>query len=562
MNIKRQHRLIFDTFLLGVVGALSAQAFMYLLKVCKALFLGILAGYSPPGLPSEGGTLAQAIGPHGLWLIPLSTTLGGLISGLLVYSLAPEAEGHGTDTAVHAFHQFRGLIRSRVPFVKLAASAITIGSGGAGGREGPTALISAGVGSIYGKYLHRPDEEVRLLALVGMASGLAAIFRSPIGTAIFAIEVLYGTMEFEAGALLYTMLGSIVAYAVNGLFVGFGPLFQVPSNMAVPKSGDYLWYLLLGAACGLVATVVPTVFYGVRDAFHRLPIPPHVKPAIGGLGVGVVALFLPQVLAGGYGWIQAAIDGHLSPELLLPLVFAMLLSLSLTISSGGSGGVFAPSLYIGGMLGGFLAQVFEQPMAAFVVVGMAAVFAGAARVPIASLLMVTEMTGGYHMLVPAALAVILSYLVQSTLSSRLKYKSLYEAQVSSRADSPAHHAEQIRIALDLLSRSGVAFPDDLGGLELLPLLSSGVPINLPDGRAMRIGKLRRQSSCVGRPIRSDCLAGEDRQAEVLLVFRGDKVLGRSVEIPLREGDRLVVAVSEAGWAKLSPHLAPVRAEQA
>jgi CIC family chloride channel protein len=217
---ERRWRLLVDTLILGIVGALSARLFVYLLKFTQDIFLTQLAGYQPPGSPNEAGLHTQIIGPHGLWLIPVVTTLGGLLSGILVYSLAPESEGHGTDTVVKAFHRAGGFIRARVAPIKLLASAITIGSGGSAGREGPTALISAGIGSIYATLSHRSDEERRLLVLIGTAAGLSAIFRSPIGTAIFAIEVLYSEIEFESGALLYTMLGAVVAYAINGLFVG------------------------------------------------------------------------------------------------------------------------------------------------------------------------------------------------------------------------------------------------------------------------------------------------------------------------------------------------------
>ncbi len=302
-TLKEQRHLIFDTIVLGIVGALSAQLFSWLLGYAYRIFLYGIAGYHPPGLPNEGGTLAPIIGPLGLLLIPLSTTLGGLISGLLVFSLAPEAEGHGTDTAVKSFHFQKGFLRTRIPPLKMIASAITIGSGGAAGREGPTALIAAGVGSIYASLTHRSEHDRRLLMLIGMASGLAAIFRSPIGTAIFAVEVLYGGMEFEGGALLYTMLGSIVAYAVNGLFSGYEPLFVIPQTLATPGFLDFGWYIILGIAAGLIATIIPVIFYGIRDLFRQLPIPPHFKPAIGGLLLGLLALEFPQVLSGGYGWI-------------------------------------------------------------------------------------------------------------------------------------------------------------------------------------------------------------------------------------------------------------------
>jgi CIC family chloride channel protein len=428
---ERQRRLVLDSLLLGVVGAVAAQAFIFLLKVSEEFFLGTLAGYKMPALPSEGGTLVETIGSHGLWLIPVITALGGLITGLLIYTIAPDAEGHGTDTAAEAFLERGGYIRPLITPLKTIASLITIGSGGSAGREGPTALLAAGIGSMYGTYQKRSDDERRLLLLIGMAAGLSAVFRTPIGAAIFAIEILYEDMEFETGALLYTILASVVAYTLNGLMVGWDTLFNVPA-LAVPSGFDYVEYAVLGIAGGMVAAILPLTFYTVRDVFHRLPILPHFKPAIGGLIVGLIALELPQVLGGGYGWMQEAIDGNLSLKIMFALVFAKILTMSFTVSSGGSGGILVPSMFVGGMLGGVFANVFNQPYAAFVIVGMAAVFSGAARVPIATLFMVTEMTGGYHLLAPAALVVTLSYLVQVTMTSSMKYRTMQESQVPSR----------------------------------------------------------------------------------------------------------------------------------
>jgi CIC family chloride channel protein len=165
---------------LGIIGGLSAQLFTSMLRLSQKIFLVWLAGYRPPGLPEEGGVLREVIGPHGLWLVPVATTLGGLISGALVYGLAPETEGHGTDTVVKALHWTGGIIRARVAPVKMLASAITIGSGGSAGREGPTALIAAGFGSVYAKVLHRPERERRLLVLMGWRLGflLSSVHRS------------------------------------------------------------------------------------------------------------------------------------------------------------------------------------------------------------------------------------------------------------------------------------------------------------------------------------------------------------------------------------------------
>jgi CIC family chloride channel protein len=558
--MKRQTRLLLDTVLLGAVGALSAQAFLWALRTAQSFFLNLIAGYCPPGLPQEGSTLQQVIGPHGLWLIPAVTTLGGLLSGLLVYSLAPEAEGHGTDSAVKAFHQAGGYIRARVPFVKMIASAITIGSGGAAGREGPTALISAGIGSLFATLQRRTEQDRRLLVLIGMAAGLSAIFRSPIGTAFFAIEVLYSGMEFDASALLYTMVASIVAFAINGLFVGWQPLFRVPAGLQASQLSDYIWYVALGLLAGLIGTLLPMVFYGFRDLFHKLRIPPHFKPAIGGLGVGLMALALPQVLGGGYGWIQEAIDGKLAVGLLLVLAFAKVLAFSLTVSSGGSGGIFAPSLFVGAMFGGFLAQLFHQPSAAFVVVGMAAVFSGAARVPIATLLMVTEMTGGFQLLVPAALAVMLSYLVQVTLSARLKYQSLYEAQVPGRVDSPAHMAEHVEAILGLLRNGRLLLPASISHVDLLALLSTGVPVDLPDGKQLLTATLTPSSPLIGAAIQPGFSGDGDspEDIEIVAVLRkGTTLLPSSHRVMrYRPGDRLLTIVAPDAKDALASHIGP------
>jgi CIC family chloride channel protein len=556
--IREQRLLILDTLLLGVVGALSAQLFLFLLRIAQTFFLGKIAGYQPPGLPNEGGSLTAVIGSHGLWLIPVVTTLGGLLTGLLVYSLAPEAEGHGTDAAVKAFHRSAGKIRDRVPWIKMVASAITLGSGGAAGREGPTALISAGVGSMYATFQNRTERERRLLVLIGMASGLAAIFRSPIGTAFFAIEVLYGGMEFEAGSLLYTMLGSIVAYAVNGLFSGYQPLFQVPTDITAPGFSGFLWYVILGIASGVIATIIPSIFYGIRDLFAAIPIPNQVKPAIGGLMVGLMALELPQVLGGGYGWIQLAIFGRLPGGLMLILAFAMILAYSLTISSGGSGGVFAPSLFVGAMLGGFLAQVFHQPAAGFVVVGMAAVFGGAARVPIATLLMVTEMTGGYTLLVPAGLAVMLCYLIQVAATSKLKYKSLYEAQVNARAESPAHQVEHMQTALHMLANHNIVMPNNTSPIDLRALLVSGIPIFLPDQKIIVIGVLKEKSPFVGKELQFCPEVQDTSEFELVAVFRQGHTLLPHATLTFQSKDRMLCLTTQEIWKLLAPNFAPLK----
>ena len=554
-SARRQRRLILDTIVLGIGGAVSAQVFMLLLRLANTLFLKDIAGYVPPTLQGEGGHLQQTIGPHGLWLVPLSTTLGGLIVGLLSWWLAPEIEGHGTDTAVRAFHRFSGQLRARVAPIKAVASAITIGSGGAAGREGPIALVAAGIGSWYASVTKCNDQERRLFLLVGMAAGLAAIFRSPVGTAIFAIEVLYGAMEFESDALLYTLLGSIVAYAVNGLFgTGWRPLFDVPGQLRLSSPYANTWFVVLGIAAGVMAPLLPNVFYGIRDFFRKLRIPAYLKPTLGGLGMGLLALAVPEVLGGGYGWIQLAINGQLALATLIALSLAKILALSLSVSSGGSGGVFAPSLFVGAMLGGFWAALLGQPPAPFVVVGMAAVFAGAARVPIATLLMVTEMTGGYQLLVPAALAGLLSYLVSTTLTRRLPYKSLYEAQVRNRWDSPAHHTEHLNIALRILRERRQLDPSAVENLDLLSLLRSGIPVELPENRRLVIAVLRPDSPYANGKLGPDGGRLEDGEAQIVTIIRGEHMMAARPGVELKGGDRLILLATAGALERLKPSL--------
>jgi CIC family chloride channel protein len=385
-----------------------------------------------------------------------------------------------------------------------------------------------------------------------MSAGLAAMFRSPIGTAIFAIEVLYSEMDFEADALLYTMLASIVAYAVNGVFSGFTPLFRIPA-LEVPGTFDFGWYAILGVAAGLVAALIPVVFYGVRDGFRALRVPAMLKPAIGGLLVGLMALGLPEVIGGGYGWMQQAIDGKILVGTLLLLVFAKVIAMSLTVSSGGSGGVFAPSLYVGTMLGAFFAELVHLEPAPFAIVGMAAVFAGAARVPMAALLMVTEMTGGYTLLVPAALAVMLSYVIQLRVSGRFRHRSLYQEQVPHRHDSPANHSEHLKIALQILEEQGMGGSLDVDSLALLSKLRTGEPAELQDNRQLMVGVLRPDSAYVGQETWKDG-AELETGVHVIAIMRGGHMQVPRPNARFTAGDLLIVLATKEGLDHFRVHI--------
>lgn len=549
-----EYRLLLLSAVVGVVGGLSAQIFIWLLSWGERLFLWGIAGYVAP----EPGTLNPAphMGPMGLWLIPVATTVGGLLSGILVYTFAPEAEGHGTDAAVESFHYKGGQVRSIVPPIKAIASAITIGSGGAAGREGPTAQISVGVSSILATYLRLSREEHLTIVLAGMAAGLAAIFRSPLGMAIFAVEILYGSMAFEGEALIYTVVAAVVAYAVNGLFVGWQPLFLFSDTLHFSQPLDLIGYLVLGIVAGLVGAFEPSIFYGIRDLFKRIPVPAHVKPAIGGLLMGLLAMFLPQTVSAGYGWVQMAMTGGYVGWSLIFLALAKLLAMSLTISSGGSGGVFGPNVYIGGMVGAWVAFAVDSFLpgaalnpSAFVVVGMAAVFAGTARVPIATLVMVAEMTGSYGLIVPSMLATSIAFVVQRSITMRFRYPRLYESQVERRSDSPTRREHLIEVAFKVLEKGSAVNLQHVSFPQLANLIKQGTPISISNGQGRLFSiNIEKNSPLAGESVMQ--AFGEITDIVAVAVIRGKQVLLPRGDLILELRDTILLAATEAGKTEL------------
>ena len=468
-HVKRQLNSIFDTEssgrlvlyspLVGIVAGLGAIVFFFLLMATQHAVLGGIEGYYPPPAGSEVILHPPQL-PTRWWLVPLVPAVGGLLCGFIVYRFAPEAEGHGTDALVNAFHRMSGRIRTRVPFVKTAASIITIGTGGSAGREGPIAQIGAGFGSYLATRLALSERDRRLLMLAGAAGGIGAIFRAPLGGALFVTEVLYSSTALEAAAVIPCFISSITAYTVFSIVYGTGLAFKTPAGMHFNGAIELPFYAVFALVCAVVGYLYVLTFYGLRDRlFRKLSIPRFAKPAVGGLLLGGLAVWLPQLMSGGYGWIQMAIDGQLGLWLMVVLCFGKILATSFTISSGGSGGVFAPSLFIGAMLGGAYGLASEQlfPGAierpeAFVLVGMGGFFAGVARVPLTAMLMVCEMSGNYGLLIPLMLVSIINV---ALLSSRW---TLYEEQVSTIVDSPAHQGDFV---IDVLEQMHVSDVMDL-----------------------------------------------------------------------------------------------------
>ncbi len=427
--------------LIGAVSGVGSILFYEAIRSSSIFLLGDVGGFFPPSPAGEGGSLG-VLSSH-IYLIPLITTVGGLLSGILVYGLAPEAEGHGTDAAIDAFHNKKGDIRSRIPLVKLLASAITIGSGGSAGREGPTAQIGAGFGSFLGKKLHLSLKDRRIAVAVGIGAGIGSIFKAPFGGAILSAEILY-IGDFEVETLLPAFIASTVGYSIFASYTGWTPVFGYMNLGAFSDPLDLPFYAVLGILCGLVGIVYIKGFYGTRDLFQRLRMPRFLKPALGGLLVGIIGMFLPQVLGMGYGWLQIAMSGNfvLLPIILIPVIVVVkIIATSLTVGSGGSGGVFAPALMIGGLLGASLWILldgifpnFGPVIAAFIIVGMMAFFGGVGKVPVAVILMVSEMTGGFTLLVPSMIATAIAYIITGKIT-------IYKSQVQSRIESPAHRGE-------------------------------------------------------------------------------------------------------------------------
>ena len=427
--------------LIGTVCGVGSIFFSEAIRLSSSFLLGDITGFVAPSSLGEGGSLGLV--SSRVYLIPLVTTVGGLLSGILVYGFAPEAEGHGTDAAIDAFHNKKGAIRSRIPIVKLVASAITIGSGGSAGREGPTAQIGAGFGSFLGKKLHLSSKDRRIAVAIGIGAGIGAIFKAPFGGAIMSAEILY-LGDFEVETLLPAFIASTVGYSIFASFSGWTPVFGFMNQNAFHNPLDLPFYAILGIICGLVGIVYVKGFYGTRSLFQRLGIPRFLKPALGGFIVGIIGMFLPQVLGMGYGWIQIAMSGNfvLLPVILIPVIIvAKIVATSLSIGSGGSGGVFAPAMVIGGLLGAALWILlngllpnFVPVIAGFVIVGMMAFFGGVGKVPIAVMLMVSEMTGGLTLLVPSMIATTIAYVITGKTS-------IYRSQVKSRIESPAHRGE-------------------------------------------------------------------------------------------------------------------------
>jgi CIC family chloride channel protein len=411
----------------GAGAGVGAIGFRYLIEGFTWLFTGHT---DPSALGHFTNPHLAFLGPFVVLVVPI---IGGLLYGPLVYRFAPEARGHGVPEVMLAVHQNEGRIRGRVPIVKSLASAITIGSGGSVGREGPIVQIGSAIGSGLGQLTRQAGENTRLLVACGAAGGIAATFNAPIAGVFFALELILRNFETRSFGLV--VLASVVATAVGRIAFGSEAFLALPAFHVV-SAIEYPLYALLGVIAALVGVAFIRVLYGSEDLADRIwHGPAWLRPAVGGILLGALLLVLPEMYGVGYPVLENAIHGQYVVGLLLVYLVGKIVATSLTMAIGGSGGVFAPALFMGAMLGSAfgagahdLLPAATAGAGAYGLVGMAAVFAATGRAPITAVIIVFELTGDYSIILPLMLAVV----VATALSRLLSEDSIYTLKLRRR----------------------------------------------------------------------------------------------------------------------------------
>ncbi|WP_456325525.1 chloride channel protein [Desulfonauticus submarinus] len=452
----------------GALSGVAAILFFAGVEGVKFILLHSFAGIEMPA-PAGEEIFHGILGPYRPWLIPIFTTCAGLITGWLIVKFAPKCiDGgtDGTDSMIKAFHYNDGLIKPIVAFIRGTTSILTIGTGGSAGREGPISLIGAGIGSYLAQKFKLSPQERRLLLLTGAAGGLGAIFRAPLGGALTAVEVIYRE-DFEAEAILPAVTSSVVAYTIFTLAFGNDPIFGIP-KFIFHDPRELLFYAALAFFCAFTGQFYVKTFYFIKYKIfwplkNKLGIP--LTLGLGGLTMGILGSIFPNLLSGGYGWLEMAMLGKLSILTMCLILIGKTIATSLTLGSGMSGGMFAPALFVGGMSGGiigFMGQslypdIITQP-GAFVLVGMAAFFAGIANAPIGPLIMVCEFSQGYGLLAPLMLSSAICLVLNRNVS-------LYENQVHNKFESPAHIDDATINILENLKVKDYYQPKKVGTFE-------------------------------------------------------------------------------------------------
>ncbi|MBW2000288.1 MAG: chloride channel protein [Deltaproteobacteria bacterium] len=406
--------------IVGLAGGLGAVGFRYAIAFFQILAYG------------WRGELLDVVGQIPWYLRILLPALGGLIVGPTVYFFAREAKGHGVPEVMEAVALRRGVIRKRVVFVKTLVSAICIGTGGSVGREGPIVQIGSAVGSTIGQLLNVSLDRMKILVGCGAAAGIAATFNAPLAGSMFAFEIVLD--EFAISVFSPIIISAVTATAVSRYFLGDAPAFMVPAYELI-SAWELPIYAGLGFFCAFIGVSFTRLLYGFEDAFDSLKFPEYLKAVLGGLLIGTMGLWLPHILGVGYGAIDMALKQNLAWGIMAVLVIYKILATSVTIGSGGSGGIFAPSLFVGSMLGGLYGVIVHSILpavtathGAYSIVGMGGVVSATTHGPLSAILILFEMTGDYKIILPLMITCIIS----CTMARWLLPDSIYTLKLSRR----------------------------------------------------------------------------------------------------------------------------------
>jgi chloride channel protein, CIC family len=473
--------------IIGVFAAFIAIAFRWMIDAFQHLFF-------------IGGTPMD--NSMGVWIVAVPA-IGAVFVGVIVYWLAPEVKGAGVADVMRGVVANRAKFRARVPGLKALASSITLASGGSGGREGPIVQIGASFASAIGQALKLTSTELRIMVACGASGAIAATFNTPIAGAIFALELLL--LEFRTRSFIPLIISTVFATMISRIFLGDYPTFDIVFEYRMENPYELGLYLGLGVLAGLAGVLFIKAFYKIEDAFDSISIPMYAKPVIGGLFVGAIGLFYPHAMGVGYDSVAAVLNSTLevpAAPIMAIAFFAVLLILkmlatSLTLGSGGSGGLFGPSLFLGAMLGAgfgiFVNSVSPFDTAsygAYAMVGMAAVFAATSRATLTAILMLFEMTSAYEIILPLMFACVIADAVSSLLSK----ETIYTAKLAKQGiryvqDLSVNILESAQVK-DAMAVDYTVVKDDTPLRKVVDMHLStgkkGFPVVSADGRLMGV----------------------------------------------------------------------------
>jgi CIC family chloride channel protein len=545
--------MVLVAIVIGLIGGYGAVGFRLLIVELQK---GI---WRPEGPIHDAGGLLDWIRGLPWWWVVGAPALGGLLVGWIVETFAREARGHGVPEVMEAVALRHGRIRPRVVVAKTVASGVCIASGGSVGREGPIVQIGSAIGSTVGQFLQVSPRRLRTLVGCGAAAGVAATFNAPVAGALFAVEVILG--DFGVPQFSPIVIASVVATVVSRQHLGDLPAFEIP-HYSLEHPGELVAYAVLGLLAGLVAIAFTRSLHASEDLFEKLPLPAAAKAMLGGAAVGGIALLAPEVLGVGYEAMNHALTAAPAASLLVGLLLAKILAVSLTIGSGGSGGVFAPSLFLGATLGGAVGAVVQAwfpgaaPPGAYALVGMGAVVAAATHAPITAIMILFELTTDYKIILPLMISCIVGTLVMSRLHGESIYTvKLRRRGVNIRAGQDVDLLRRIPVREVMREDFAAAAPHD----ALLPLLQrlyhggeNCVYVAAADGRlsgVIALQQIRTVLEDLG--VVQGLLVAEDVAAVEWPAARADETLdqvlrrldqGYRDELPVLDGGRLVGVV--------------------